>query len=88
MAEVIVKIQAFDAMQKIYVKNTKYSNKPIVEEYSVELDKLVDFLINLNDVHTIHMMGNENFISSYAEQIKEKELAKFNANKLEILINK
>ena len=79
MADVIVKIEPFDIEQKVYRGE---------EIYSVNLEKLPDFLVDLDNVDTIHMMGNEKFVNLFVQKIKEKELFKYQDTKLNILINK
>lgn len=79
MADVIVKIEPFDIEQKVYQGE---------EIYSVNLEKLPDFLVDLDNVDTIHMMGNEKFVNLFVQKIKEKELFKYQDTKLNILINK
>ena len=88
MADVIVKIQPFDNVQRVYITGTKYEDKSILETYDIKLNSLVDFLVDLKDIKTIHIMGNEEYIKAYVKEIKSKEMNKYNENKLEILINK
>ena len=85
MADVIIKIQPFNNTQKVYI--TK-EDKSILEIYDITLNNLADFLVELKNIKTIHIMGNEEYIKTYVKEIKLKEMNKYNENKLEILINK
>ena len=87
MSEAIVKLQAFDQQQKIYIINQEFNKKSIKEIYNIKIDKLADFLTDLNNIKSIHIMGNEEYAKNFIKEIKEKELMKYNNSKFNILIN-
>lgn len=83
MAEAIIKIEPFDIQQKIYITNSNGQQ----EERLVNLEELPDFLVNFENLKTVHMMGNEQFINLFVQKTREKELFKYKDTKLNILIN-
>ena len=87
MSEAIVKLQAFDQQQKIYIVNREFEKKSIQEIYNIKIDKLADFLTDLNNIKTIHIMRNEEYAKPFIKEIQEKEILKYNNKKFQICIN-
>ncbi len=83
--EAIIKINEFDFTQKVWITDHDFPSgfKPC----KVELWKIPDFLMNLNDLENVHIFGNQSFLEQVIKRIEKKEFEKYETNKIHIYIN-
>lgn len=84
MKRIIATIQPFDIYQNICV----YDGDKMVEKMQAKMSEIPDTMMDLINIYTIENIemygGSSQFTSHIAQEIKEKELTKFNKNKINI----
>lgn len=83
--EAIIKVYTFDLTQEIFITDKNSSTGFTC--HKIRLTDIPDFLMSFTDLDTIHIFGNANFLSGIIKEIKNKEYAKYEKNKINILIN-
>lgn len=78
-AKAICKINIGLMHQTVFIKNTKYKDKEIIETHSVLLKDLPEFFANLQDVDDIYISGvSKNFGKSIEKETKIIQYQKYN----------
>lgn len=78
-AKAICKINIGVINQTIYIENEKNKGKKILEDYSITLQNLPEFLANLNDVDKIYISGvSKDFGHLIEEKTRTIQYKKYN----------
>lgn len=83
MKKIIGIIHPFDRQQMFYV----YQDGNKLEIVQTEMENIPDTIFNLSkayDVYQVNLSGAKHFIKGIVKQIQEKEITKYNENKLTI----
>ena len=81
MKKIIGIIHPFDMYQTFYV----YEDGNKLEIAQVRINEIPDTILELSktyDVHQVDLSGSTHFTKGIINQIKEKEITKYNENKL------
>lgn len=83
MKKIIGIIHPFDMYQTLYV----YEDGNKLEITKVRMNEIPDTILDLSrayDVYQVDLSGSIHFTKNIIDQIKEKEITKYNENKLTI----
>lgn len=84
--EIVCNISMFSMNQIVYI----YNNEKKPATFQINTTDLQDQLINMcysKNIYKIHFFGNEEYISGLVEQIRTKEAANYQVNKIKIGVN-
>ena len=83
MNKLVINIEPFLLMQKVYSYNDNGVNKEI-EMPTADLDTALFQLIEDNNIEELSIAGSKNYTQKIKENILEKELTKYGINKINI----
>ena len=83
MNKLVINIEPFLLMQKVYSYNDNGINKEI-EMPTADLDAALFQLIEDNNIEELSIAGSKNYTQKIKENILEKELTKYGVNKINI----
>lgn len=83
MNKLVINIEPFLLMQKVYSYNDNGVNKEI-EMSTADLDTALFQLIEDNNIEELSIAGSKNYTQKIKENILEKELTKYGVNKINI----
>lgn len=83
MNKLVINIEPFLLMQKVYSYNDNGVNKEI-EMPTADLDTALFQLIEDNNIEELSIAGSKNYTQKIKENILEKELTKYGVNKINI----
>jgi len=83
MNKLVINIEPFLLMQKVYSYNDNGVNKEI-EMPTADLDTTLFQLIEDNNIEELSIAGSKNYTQKIKENILEKELTKYGVNKINI----
>ena len=81
MKKIIGIIHPFDIYQTFYV----YQDDNKLEDIQIKINEIPETIFELSriyDVYQVDLSGSEQFIQKIIKQIQEKEITKYNENKL------
>ena len=81
----VINIKMFDLWQHIYIFDEKNPSQKTV--YDTKNNEIPLFLANLEELKSVHLFGNEDFINGIIQEIKTKEFQRYNSNKIDFFIN-
>ena len=83
--EAIVKINMFTKDQEVYI--TDKDSETGFTSYHVPIANIGKSLIEFQDLHTIHIYGNEQYVKQVKNNIQQLEINKYNKNDIKIYVN-
>ena len=83
MNKLVINIEPFLLMQKVYSYNDNGVNKEI-EMPTADLDTALFQLIEDNNIEELSIAGSKNYTQKIKENILEKESTKYGINKINI----
>ena len=88
MQEIFCPINAFTLKQKIYKIDTATGEKELISLCDlVKLPEILETIMQEQQIYTLHLNGDENFITEISEKIETDFNLKYSVNNLVIKYN-
>lgn len=81
----VTKVDPFVMKQLVFVFDDNNLEENIPTSHSITLEELSDFLSG-NNIDEVHLVGQEDYLQKFAQEVREKGLNKYNKN-IKIFIN-
>lgn len=83
-ARMACKISIGSLYQDVYIENSKYDGKMTKEVHQIPITQLSDFIVDAHDVEDIYLAGPIVYLMKIQQEVKSKELKKYNKNSKKI----